>query len=303
MWFTELRDKIGRLILPSHFGVSPSINPVPAGLAFSVTVQGLDPSNQLAENYRGSVHFTSSDGAATLPADYTFSAADNGAHTFSVTLRTAGRQTVTVADAVQSNITGTAISINEFVLAAGSGPWGITTGPDGNIWFAEISANKIVRRTPDGAFTEVALGPNRGPRDITVGPDGNLWFTEETANKIGRISPAGAVMEFPVLTPLSDLIGITAGPDGNLWFTEQAGNRIGRITPAGLVTEFLIPTANSNPQGDHGGPGRQPLVHRTQRQQDRPHHPRRRHQRNPPLLLGRPTRRDHDRRGRQSLVQ
>jgi streptogramin lyase len=260
MWFTKLHFTpfpigwIGRLILPSHFGVLPSINPVPAGLAFSLTVQGLDPSNQLAENYRGSVHFTSSDGAATLPADYTFTAADNGAHTFSVTLPTAGRQTITVTDTVQGDLTGTVSNINEFVLAAGSGPWGITAGPDGNLWFAEVSANKIVRRTPDGVFTEFPLGANTGPRDMTAGPDGNIWFNEISANKIARITPDGAVMEFAVPTPASDLVGITPGPDGNLWFTEQTGNKIGRITLAGVVTEFQVPTANSQPLGITAGP-------------------------------------------------
>src|SRR5262249_54182286 len=50
-------------------------------------------------------HFTSSDGAAALPADYAFTAADAGAHTFSVTLNTAGTQTITATD---GSITGAA---------------------------------------------------------------------------------------------------------------------------------------------------------------------------------------------------
>ena len=53
----------------------------------------------------------------------------------------------------------------------------------------------------------------------------------------------------------------------------MVGNRIGRITPAGTVTEFSSGiTAGSNPDGYHGGAGRQPLVHRVQRQPHRPHH-------------------------------
>src|SRR5207245_2456718 len=53
-------------------------------------------------NYTGTVHFTSSDGAATLPANYTFVGGDNGIHTFSngVTLNTAGSKTVTATDPV-----------------------------------------------------------------------------------------------------------------------------------------------------------------------------------------------------------
>lgn len=51
-----------------------------------------------ATNYRGAVHFTSTDSQATLPADYTFTATDNGTHTFDVTLRTGGPQSVTATD-------------------------------------------------------------------------------------------------------------------------------------------------------------------------------------------------------------
>src|SRR5262249_22259084 len=60
--------------------------------------------------YHGTVHFSSSDHAAgvRLPADYTFTAADRGRHTFTggVTLQTVGSQTVTATDTVTSSITG-----------------------------------------------------------------------------------------------------------------------------------------------------------------------------------------------------
>jgi hypothetical protein len=58
------------------------------------------------------VHFTSSDGASSLPADYTFVAGDNGVHVFNsgVALHTAGSQTVTATDAINS-VTGTSSSI------------------------------------------------------------------------------------------------------------------------------------------------------------------------------------------------
>ena len=49
------------------------------------------------------MHFTSSDAAATLPADATLV---NGGGTFSATLTTAGNQTITVTDTVTSSVTG-----------------------------------------------------------------------------------------------------------------------------------------------------------------------------------------------------
>jgi PKD repeat protein len=79
-----------------------------AGQAFSITVTGQDAYGNTATGYTGTVHFTSSDSQATLPADYTFTSGDQGVHTFSVTLVTAGSQTITATDTGTGSITGTA---------------------------------------------------------------------------------------------------------------------------------------------------------------------------------------------------
>src|SRR5207302_9282841 len=81
----------------THFNVSAPANST-AGSAFSMTVTALDASNHVVASYTGTVAFTSSDGLASLPANYTFTGGDNGAHTFTVTLKQAGSQTVTVTD-------------------------------------------------------------------------------------------------------------------------------------------------------------------------------------------------------------
>ena len=116
------------------------------------------------------------------------------------------------------------LSITEFpVPTANANPWGITAGPDGNLWFTENGANKLgmINPTTD-AITEFPIPTaNAGPVGITAGPDGNLWFTEPSANQIGMINPTtDAITEFPIPSPNAVPLGITAGPDGNLWFTE-----------------------------------------------------------------------------------
>ena len=80
------------------------------GVPFDVTVTAVDVFNQTAVGYTGTVHFTSSDSQALLPADYTFTAGDDGAYTFpnGVTLITAGNQTITATDTANSTITGNA---------------------------------------------------------------------------------------------------------------------------------------------------------------------------------------------------
>src|SRR5437588_106152 len=88
--------------------------------------------------------------------------------------------------------------IREFAVpTANSFLRGITAGPDGNLWFTELAADKIGRITTAGVVTEFAV-PTAGsaPGSITAGPDGALWFTEFQGNKIGRITTAGVVTEF-----------------------------------------------------------------------------------------------------------
>jgi hypothetical protein len=90
-----------------HFSVSAPSSST-AGSAFTVTVTALDASGNTVPGYTGTVHFTSSDGQAVLPADYTFTSSDQGSHSFSVTLKSAGSRTVTVTDTANSATTGSA---------------------------------------------------------------------------------------------------------------------------------------------------------------------------------------------------
>jgi streptogramin lyase len=148
-------------------------------------------------------------------------------------------------------------AITEFPIpTTDAEPFGITSGPDGNLWFAEHGpVGKIGQVTPLGVFTEFPVPTVAGtPREIVTGPDGNLWFTEDDGDNIGRITTAGVVTEFPVPTVSSSPSGITTGPDGNLWFTEDSGNKIGKSTTAGVITEFPVPTASSSPTGITNGP-------------------------------------------------
>ncbi|HWS16978.1 MAG TPA: hypothetical protein VN223_03150, partial [Candidatus Elarobacter sp.] len=64
-------------------------------------------------NYAGTVHFTSSDTQAILPADYTFLSSDAGFHQFTFTLKTLGSQTITATDTRSGGFSGiTNITVN-----------------------------------------------------------------------------------------------------------------------------------------------------------------------------------------------
>jgi hypothetical protein len=95
---------VGKIDLaPSpSFAVAGFPSPTTAGVAHTFTVTALNADGSVNTGYTGTVHFTSSDPHAILPADYPFTAADQGVHTFTVTLKTAGSQSITATDTTGS---------------------------------------------------------------------------------------------------------------------------------------------------------------------------------------------------------
>jgi hypothetical protein len=93
-----------------RFGLTVSAGTrVEAGTAFTVTVTALNALKQPDPTYVGTVRFTSTASPlAGLPADYTFQPTDAGVATFTVTLRKAGLQTLTIADLVKPTVKGVA---------------------------------------------------------------------------------------------------------------------------------------------------------------------------------------------------
>jgi hypothetical protein len=75
----------------------------------------MDRFGNVAAGYTGTVHFRTSDMLAQtlgkLPADYAFTAADAGSHTFAVSLMTPPSQTITVTDAANASLSATSAPI------------------------------------------------------------------------------------------------------------------------------------------------------------------------------------------------
>src|SRR5260221_6153746 len=88
-------------------------------------------------------------------------------------------------------------TVTEFNVPSGTA-FGITAGPDGNLWFTD-SAGAIGRITPSGSITLFPVPASR-PEGSTAGPDCNLWFTDDAGAtaRIRRISTAGSFTAVPL---------------------------------------------------------------------------------------------------------
>src|SRR5262249_14007334 len=127
-----------------------------------------DVSNAPQSGYLGTVHFSSTDTAAALPADYTFLAGDAGKHTFSVTLKTGGTQTVTVADTSSPGITGTTGQIQNG-----------QTQPEGGPAFLKISIPSGTETTGAPFAVTVSAADNSGATLTSY--TGKVHFTSTDA--------------------------------------------------------------------------------------------------------------------------
>ncbi len=102
----------------SSFKVTGFPSPDTAGAAENITVTAFDPYGNIATGYTGTVHFTSSDPKAVLPANFAFTTAYDGQYTFTATLETAGTQSITATDTSSSTITGSQTGIKVNAAAA-----------------------------------------------------------------------------------------------------------------------------------------------------------------------------------------
>jgi hypothetical protein len=152
---------------PSTFQVSGFPSPVSVGDYGYFAVTAYDAYGNLASNFTGTVHFTSSDAHASLPADYTFTAFDYGTGYFYAILNTAGPQSLTVSDAANPTATGSQTGLHVNPLATITGPsaglrsqtltftLGATSGlPAGTVFTYAIDWNG------DGVVDQTVTGPS-----------------------------------------------------------------------------------------------------------------------------------------------
>ncbi len=251
-----------------------------AGTAQNLTVYAYDAYGNLATGYTGTIHVTSSDAQAILPADYTFTTADAGMHTLSVTLKTAGIQSITVQD-VQNGLTSTAGGINVSAAAASkftisnfpssttagaSGSLTVTaydaygniaTGYTGTVHFTSSDSQAIL--PADYTFSAGDNGVHNFSASLCTAGTQSLTVTDTatptlTASQTGISVVAGAVSKFVV----SGYPATTAGTSHNFTVTatDAYGNVVtgyrGTVHFASSDTQAALPSNYTFTAADNG---------------------------------------------------
>lgn len=228
----------------THFSIQagPSVR---AGTPFSVTVTALDRYNNPVPGYSGTVQFSSSDPGATLPANYTFTAADKGVHLFSsgILLTGSPSQTLTVSDVATPSLTASATitvtAASPHHLRFGQQPTSTAAGsmisPAVTVLALDAYGNLVSGDTSD--LITIALGTNPAGGNLT----GTLTVTVQNG-----------VATFRTLAVSREGSGYT--------LLATAGGLAGAISAAFSVTAeeirgTVFHDANTNGVQDAGEPG------------------------------------------------
>jgi hypothetical protein len=181
-----------------------------AGAAQSVIVTAQDAYGNATPAYRGTVHVTSTDPAATLPPDYTFTAADAGVHAFTTPVfNTAGTRSLTVTD-MSTSVTG--VGTTTVVAAPASTMSLIVLSPSTSSVTAGagMAFTAQARDSSDNNLGDVTAGTT-----FTIAPNGSC---------------SGAVCVATVAGPHT-IIGTNSGATGAASLT---------VTPAAPMLSLLL---------------------------------------------------------------
>ena len=226
-----------------------AVNPGPAarftvtGLANAVagtsqlgTVTAYDQFNNVATGYDGTVDFVSSDPQTGVLSDTSEMAAD-GLASFGVDFKTAGSQSVTAKDSVNSAITGmdtvtvssagaARLAVTGLVSAMAGTPQtatataydifgNVVTGYDGTVNFTTSDAQGVISPNSVMASTGVASAPTSlrtaGPQTVTATDSVNLAIT---GTEDVTISAAQAASIKVIVSPLPQTAYVWKDPFG-----------------------------------------------------------------------------------------
>jgi hypothetical protein len=205
-----LTDTFDVTVTPASFNLTDFPTEVNAGEEHTFSVTARDYFGNIAGGYFGTVHFTSSDQKAGLPANYTFTSVDAGTHVFAATLFTAGIQSITVADTLTPSSKGTedGILVNPAPVSAFivSGYPTTTTAGDAHDFTV----------TAKDAYGNTATNYTRMVHFTSNDPNASLPSDSGLTNGVGTFSATLVTAGTRSITVTDTVSGATGTEDGIL---------------------------------------------------------------------------------------
>lgn len=125
----------------------------------------------------------------------------------------------------------------------GVGPYGITTTPQGEVWYASLAGDHIARiDTVSGDALMIAPPrPGVGPRRIWSDSRGLLWVSFWNSGEIGRYDPLNKVWKvWPLPQSKDGCYAIYVDDRDKVWVSDWPASAIHRFDPATEKFETFV---------------------------------------------------------------
>jgi len=122
----------------------------------------------------------------------------------------------------------------------GVGPYGITTTPNGDVWYASLAGDHIVKiDTVSGdALMVPPPKPGVGPRRIWSDSKGLLWVSFWNTGEVGRFDPAAKTWKVWALPKSGNgCYAVYVDDKDKVWLSDWVANAIVRFDPASETFE------------------------------------------------------------------
>jgi virginiamycin B lyase len=140
----------------------------------------------------------------------------------------------------------------------GRGPYGVTTTPDGVVYYASLAGSHIARIEADGSATVIEPPtPDQGARRVWSDSGGRIWVSEWNAGQLSRYDPSRDSWDTWAL-PGDDPETYAVFVDDNdiVWASDFGSNSVVRFDPAIEVFDtYALPHEPGNVRQIHGRSG------------------------------------------------
>jgi virginiamycin B lyase len=149
--------------------------------------------------------------------------------------------------------------VRVFEAPRGRGPYGITTTPNGEVFYASLAGSHIARvDTATGAASVLEPPtPNQGARRVWTDSTGRIWVSEWNAGRVGRYDPAaGTWAEWPLPGPGAQAYAVYVDEGDVVWLTDFKANALVRFDPRSeSFISVALPGAGAEVRQLLGRPG------------------------------------------------
>lgn len=132
----------------------------------------------------------------------------------------------------------------------GRGPYGITTTPDGDVYYASLAGSHIAyidRETHEATVIEPPTA-NQGSRRVWSDSTGRIWVSEWNVGQLGLYDPeTESWQEWKLPGTNPSAYSVYVDERDGVWISDFGGNAIWRFDPeTEEFTEFMLPISGSN---------------------------------------------------------